>query len=631
MSLDSERSFWEYVFSDTWSDASSLRVTEGDMLERLLHGLHHLLSNKSLQTYKMARFDVIKRLLHNPLRDKRGDGVDAGKLRWHRNHVKLTFTYYALPSVNLQPTDASDFSSRWSLDTIPTCTTDADPDSGSSNHHINDKVNSQGHSETETNDSDKTVTSSAKKAKMLESTSIADRPSLLPDIILTPETHEESEGTLTRIKPLNMLNRTSQPRYSRATSIFYPGGEQSIYDTVTFFDHDTDSHNSVCCEERFPLNDDVISAEGIPPKMRVADTTEHVSVLDKEEEKHSEIPKTAFFRKDASSLAEYFERKHSKLKNKTGLLNPLLVSGKHLGEDPCEEMTRLGLKIPWMECKIPMLKKPPYKPRQSMHFRFGSVKNTDLNSAVLAPVQCSPRRQQTSVNEAHYPVTPGYSDAETPGCTAWLPLMRPTTRTSGNNTRNDDVTTSCKTDDIMLFRNDDVNVQSRNDDVITRNDDVSSCEVIDEAPFVPLNPDCLKKFHSLENKTKWQRFERYKSEIQMTDEKRTQIYSVLNPLVEDSMVPRVMPPKPPRKYKLKPGRQRKHRKVVSVMTRETDLPDEEPHRLFMNDSLPEFDDFLLRAVQDYVIRKEQVTSADGWQTVTSVTINRRPCYRYGQI
>ena len=52
--------FWDYVFSDEWKDYSSLRVEEGQLLDKLLGQLFILEEKQNLRGFQMSQFDVIK-------------------------------------------------------------------------------------------------------------------------------------------------------------------------------------------------------------------------------------------------------------------------------------------------------------------------------------------------------------------------------------------------------------------------------------------------------------------------------------------------------------------------------------------------------------------------------------------
>ena len=82
--------FWDYVFSDKWDDYSSLRVEEGQLLDKLLNNLFILEEKENLKGYKLSQFDVIKTNRKGCLINN--DAVDKGQVyvsdQWrHKDNI----------------------------------------------------------------------------------------------------------------------------------------------------------------------------------------------------------------------------------------------------------------------------------------------------------------------------------------------------------------------------------------------------------------------------------------------------------------------------------------------------------------------------------------------------------------
>lgn len=642
MCVSNEREFWEFVFSDNWAEYSSLRLTEGELLTRFTHALHELHIRQSLQTYKMARFDVIDRLAHTAL--KQTNDMDRSATRplvWVKQPVKITFTYYAIPpAADCFPSTRSDFSSRWSMDTLPTCTTytateTSDSDQTTKRQSSSRRGNQLSKSALKKHDHSLSTThelplsdSNYAEGVSHESLNIKhcsvliasqpegkmDKISVSPKVealfVLQDQSNacgENGTKALTDVTRSNsMLNKPLYSNCSRVASLFPSNAAQSVLDTVVFYDADDCASSTTTTEalgdgRSSPTLNSNVATEVRRSRPRLTDPTEHVAISDDEDDDEDEhTMRSSFVRKDAISLSHYFETKHKKLKNKTGLLNPLLVGIKELKANPPQELSRLGLKLPWKGCQKPQIKKPPSKPRQSMYFRFGCVQERDMHAEML--VSAHRLSKSKTMEEVHCGVSRSDENGSGPQCSAkaWVPLMRPPNSSQHK-----------------------ANVNSKISGIVHDHD-------MTELDFVPFNPDRLKNFHTMENLRSWRRFEKYKAEINLTPEQRTQIFTVLDPLVENSMVPKVQPHKIPRKYKLKPQRRKNHNKGLRFSAVKSAEVSEMPS-LFRNDTFAEFNSWLERAAKEFIVRMEQVTFADSYKSLTCVTINKRPCCRYAQI
>ena len=68
--------FWDFVESDTWLSCSSLRVTEGALLDRLIHTLIQLEEDGDVITYDTVYYDdVIRPVPISCIRNRANDEV----------------------------------------------------------------------------------------------------------------------------------------------------------------------------------------------------------------------------------------------------------------------------------------------------------------------------------------------------------------------------------------------------------------------------------------------------------------------------------------------------------------------------------------------------------------------------
>ena len=68
-------SFWDFVYSDKWW-CSSLRITEGELLSKMLELLHIWTKADQVKTFKMARFDRLQHTVKGGLRKRNAHQVN---------------------------------------------------------------------------------------------------------------------------------------------------------------------------------------------------------------------------------------------------------------------------------------------------------------------------------------------------------------------------------------------------------------------------------------------------------------------------------------------------------------------------------------------------------------------------
>ncbi|CAH1793858.1 unnamed protein product [Owenia fusiformis] len=84
-----EGNFWELLNSDQWKHCSSLRVTEGVLLDRLTEALFSLKNHRILSTYKSSKFDTVEHIKTSVCMK---NGTKTHKKV--EEHIKVTFTYF---------------------------------------------------------------------------------------------------------------------------------------------------------------------------------------------------------------------------------------------------------------------------------------------------------------------------------------------------------------------------------------------------------------------------------------------------------------------------------------------------------------------------------------------------------